>query len=295
MAQLRTLWTCGAKIFRNADRPAIACSLNFHTSGLAQKDQPPAESTKAINIHEDEGWLRRLLHQKKIETPSKSQSAVLSDLESVYELQVHKVKPECMLNYIQEFEKFVDLMKKKDTGAKLKGSWTVLVGDQDEAIHLWKYKGGYPAFNKALTIYRTDKDILKFRLARNQMLRSRYNQLLLRFSFWDFVGGRAPGNLYELRSYTLKPGTNIEWGNNWARGLKFRKDNNEAVCGFFSHVGQLYQAHHLWAYKDLQARKETREAAWSKPGWDDTVRYTVPLIRELQTRILIPTPFSPEK
>jgi len=30
-------------------------------------------------------------------------------------------------------EKFVELMKQKDTGAKLKGSWTVLVGDQDEA------------------------------------------------------------------------------------------------------------------------------------------------------------------
>lgn len=27
-------------------------------------------------------------------------------------------------------------------------------------------------------------------------------------------------------------------------------------------------------YKDLQTRKETREAAWSRPGWDECVAYT---------------------
>jgi len=46
-------------------------------------------------------------------------------------------------------------------------------------------------------------------------------------------------------------------------------------------------------YKDLQARKETREAAWRSPGWDECVAYTVPLIREMHSRILAPTSFSP--
>lgn len=149
-------------------------------------------------------------------------------------------------------------------------------------------------------------------------------------------------------SLILKPGSTIEWGNHWARALKFRQDNNAPVCGFFSHIGDLYMCHHLWAYKDLQSRKDTREAAWSRPGWDENVRYTgksiiwdwsvyldhglrsqfkelrqdyflvyllwhrkqsdnkvnritnntlflytVPLIKSLRSRILIPTPFSP--
>ena len=51
---------------------------------------------------------------------------------------------------------FVEIMDEKKTGAKLMGSWTVMIGDQDEAIHLWKYKGGYPAYNQALMAYRTD-------------------------------------------------------------------------------------------------------------------------------------------
>lgn len=40
-------------------------------------------------------------------------------------------------------------------------------------------------------------------------------------------------------------------------------------------------------YKDLQTRKITREAAWRKPGWDECVAYTVPLIREMDSRKFI--------
>lgn len=46
-------------------------------------------------------------------------------------------------------------------------------------------------------------------------------------------------------------------------------------------------------YKSLQDRKESREAAWRAPGWDECVAYTVPLIREMHCRILRPTSFSP--
>lgn len=47
-------------------------------------------------------------------------------------------------------------------------------------------------------------------------------------------------------SYRLKPGTMIEWGNNWARAINFRKNNNEAFAGFFSQIGRLYNVHHIW-------------------------------------------------
>ena len=55
------------------------------------------------------------------------------------------------------------------------------------------------------------------------------------------------------------------------------------ICFYFS------------GYKDLQSRKETRESAWRSPGWDECVAYTVPLIREMHSRILNPTSFSPTK
>ncbi|PIK53765.1 hypothetical protein BSL78_09355 [Apostichopus japonicus] len=103
---------------------------------------------------------------------------------------------------------------------------------------------------------------------------SRSNELLLPFSFWGQPPEREPGNLYELRSYHLRPGTLIEWANNWSRGISHRREQDEAVAGMFCQIGDLYVVHHLWAYKDLQTRKDIREAAWRKPGWDECVAYT---------------------
>lgn len=247
----------------------------------------------AATCKQDDWWFQKLMKVEKLDTPSKTQSTLLSDMECVYELQFHRVQPSKMHGYLEQCAKFVELMQEKDTGAKLAGSWTCLIGDQDEAVHLWAYEGGYPSYNNSMQIYRTDPEIIEYRQRRNAMLRSRYNQILLRFAFWEFQKQREPGNMFEMRSYELRPGSTIEWGNHWARALKYRQENNAPVCGFFSHIGKVNMCHHLWAYQDLQSRKDTREAAWSRPGWDENVRYTVPLIKSLRSRILIPTPFSP--
>lgn len=81
---------------------------------------------------------------------------------------------------------------------------------------------------------------------RGQLLRSRHLQYLLAFSYWPKITAREKSHIYEMRSYRLKPGTMIEWGNNWARGIQFRQNNNEAYAGFFSQIGRLYNVHHIW-------------------------------------------------
>lgn len=42
------------------------------------------------------------------------------------------------------------------------------------------------------------------------------------------------------------PGTMIEWGNNWARAINYRRNNDEAFAAFFSQIGRLYNVHHIW-------------------------------------------------
>ncbi|KAL4224175.1 Nipsnap [Mactra antiquata] len=244
------------------------------------------------DIPSQKSWFHKLLNVRTIAPSKESHAKSLSSKEVLYEVMFHSVKPEYMEDYLKQFEVYQNLMHDKNTGAELKGSFTVEIGDQDEAIHIWEYQGGYPVLNKATEVYRTDRDFIEFRKARNKMLRARRNQVLLSFSFWPELTAREGPNIYEMRSYTLKAGTVIEWANNWSRGIQFRQSSNP-VTGLFSQIGELYQVHHIWCYKDLQTRKETREAAWQKPGWDEVVQYTVPLIRHMETRILVPTPFSP--
>lgn len=159
-------------------------------------------------------------------------------------------------------------------------------------VHIWGYDGWKQA-TEVFNLIRADRTLIALEKDQEPFLRSRQNQFMLSFSFWPNPQPQVNNSMYEMRSYVLKPGTMIEWGNNWARGINFRRNN--AVAGFFSQIGQLYCVHHLWKYDDLLARREIREAAWRKPGWDECVAYTVPLIREMRTRWMSPNPFSPIK
>ena len=52
---------------------------------------------------------------------------------------------------------------------------------------------------------------------------------------------RQGSHIYELRSYHLRPGTMVEWGNYWAKAIKLRDyKHEEAYMGLFSQIGELY-------------------------------------------------------
>uniref|UniRef100_A0A7M4FVW2 Nipsnap homolog 2 n=2 Tax=Crocodylus porosus TaxID=8502 RepID=A0A7M4FVW2_CROPO len=243
----------------------------------------------------EDSWLKSLF-VRKVDPRKDAHSNLLAKREtsSLYKIQFHNVKPECLEAYNKLCQEVLPkIHEEKHYPCALVGTWNTWYGEQDQAVHLWRYEGGYPALTEVMSKLRQNKEFTAFRKERGNMLLSRKNQLLLEFSFWNEPVPREGPNIYELRSYQLRPGTMIEWGNYWARAIRFRQDSEEAVGGFFSQIGQLYMVHHLWAYKDLLTREEIRNAAWHKPGWDELVYYTVPLIQEMESRIMIPLKISP--
>ncbi|XP_018596007.1 protein NipSnap homolog 1 isoform X4 [Scleropages formosus] len=186
-------------------------------------------SLRRFTHSNDRGWFRSLFVHK-VEPRTDTHSNLLSKKEtsSLYKIQYHNVKPEYLEAYNSLSAEVQNrLHHDKDYPCEVVGSWNTWYGEQDQAVHLWRYKGGYPALTECLNKLRQNK-----------------------------------------------PGTMIEWGNHWARAIKHRQENQEAVGGFFTQIGELYVVHHLWAYKDLQSREETRNFAWQKPGWDTAVYYT---------------------
>ncbi|XP_055406188.1 protein NipSnap homolog 1 isoform X1 [Bubalus kerabau] len=257
---------------------------------------PSSLGVKLFYSKDNEGSWFRSLFVHKVDPRKDAHSTLLSKKETsnLYKIQFHNVKPECLDAYNSLTEAVLPkLHLDEDYPCSLVGNWNTWYGEQDQAVHLWRFSGGYPALMDCMNKLKNNKEYLEFRKERSQMLLSRRNQLLLEFSFWNEPQPRAGPNIYELRTYKLKPGTMIEWGNNWARAIKYRQENQEAVGGFFSQIGELYVVHHLWAYKDLQSREETRNAAWRKRGWDENVYYTVPLVRHMESRIMIPLKISP--
>lgn len=52
------------------------------------------------------------------------------------------------------------------------------------------------------------------------------------FSYWPMLEPRQGNNIYEMRSYRLRPGSMIEWGNNWARAINYRQKSQEVIVEF---------------------------------------------------------------
>ncbi|XP_002739910.1 protein NipSnap homolog 2-like [Saccoglossus kowalevskii] len=252
-----------------------------------------------FNTSESDGAGQSMLSKlfvKQVEPATAAHSRLLATKEYVYELQIHDVKPDCFEDYKAAAEQH--LKNRHEDGnipSKLFGSWITTFGHQDQAVHIWLYENGYKDIMQTRAMLLEDPEYVKYKKERLKMLVSRRNQLLQAFSFWGEPDPREPGNIYEMRSYHLKPGTMIEWGNNWRRGIECRRAKNENIAGLFTQIGDLYLVHHIFAYENLQTRKEVRENAWQKPGWDQTVAYTVPLIRKMESRIMRPFAHSPLK
>ena len=89
--------------------------------------------------------------------------------------------------------------------------------------------------------------------------------------------------IYELRTYTVKPGTTgdmVKAASTVSHGI--RKDDYGKLEGYwYTDIGPLNQVMHLWSYPDLNERARLRAALALNPRWGDEY---VPLIRPLIVR-----------
>lgn len=116
-------------------------------------------------------------------------------------------------------------------------------------VHLWKFSNGYTTARSFYELYRSDpvriifyqiskkvnltsinisrqrllqfliyllfKDISEIWRKRNEFVRKRRSDFILRFNFWPHMKPREGKSIYELRTYRLHPGKLLEWGKIW--------------------------------------------------------------------------------
>lgn len=146
---------------------------------------------------------------------------------------------------------------------------------------------------------RKDPEAAKLTQEVARLLRDRSNQINLPFSFWPQTYSRTErDHVYEMRSYTLRAGTMVEWGNYWAKAIEMRDyKKSEAFLGMFSQVGDLYNVDHVWCYDSLEERRAAREIVWQKQQmqWSTIIDGTMPLIRHMSSKLMVTLPYSPTK
>jgi hypothetical protein len=67
--------------------------------------------------------------------------------------------------------------------------------------------------------------------------------------------------IYEIRVYTLKPGSVAEYEKRFAPAYEVRQQYSAMYGMWHTEIGPLNQMVHIWAYDSLQQRADTRAAA----------------------------------
>jgi NIPSNAP len=96
--------------------------------------------------------------------------------------------------------------------------------------------------------------------------------------------------IYEVRTYTLRPGSVAEFEERYATRLPLREQHSKLGAFWHTEVGPLNQVIHVYPYDDLQHRAAVRDALAK-----DTARAQIPSGREFvvaqEAEIMVPAPF----
>ena len=95
--------------------------------------------------------------------------------------------------------------------------------------------------------------------------------------------------IYEVRTYTLKPGSVAQFEENFAKALPHREKYSKLGGFWHTEVGPLNQVIHIWPYDDLNQRAEIRAEAVKDPNWpphNDPDMYV-----SQESEIFTPAPF----
>ncbi len=101
--------------------------------------------------------------------------------------------------------------------------------------------------------------------------------------------------IVEERCYTVKPGTiHVYYKDYDPRGLNIQKRILGNLIGYFhTEIGELNQIVHLWGYDSLAERERRRAQLGADPEWLEYLKQSPDIIVKMESRILVPAPFSP--
>ncbi len=103
--------------------------------------------------------------------------------------------------------------------------------------------------------------------------------------------------VYEMRTYKTQIGKVEEFLALFeAVALPILSKYSKLVGFWYTEIGELNEVVHMWAYQDLNHRRDARAALFADPEWQTKfLPKARPLLFSMATKVLMPAPFSPLK
>jgi hypothetical protein len=202
----------------------------------------------------------------------------------IYEIRTYGIAPGSVAEVEKRFGEGYEFRKKY---SPLTAFLHTEIGPLNEVVHIW----GYQDLAERARIRAEAAKDANWPPKIRDFVRTMRSEIIVPF---DFVPAPQPGRMgpiFELRYYTLKPGTLPDTAKGWSEKLPDRMKLSPVVLAGGVEFGKANGFVHIWAYQSLDQRMQIRDEArkkgvWPPPGGADRL-----LTQE--TKICLPAAFSP--
>jgi hypothetical protein len=190
-------------------------------------------------------------------------------MQSTHALTIDNVRPGG-LAAMQEVAKAENI-----AGRSLVGCWTSEFGRLNQLYRLWRVESGDAGVSA---------------LARPEVLLNRDERVLSERR--PTVHSNDGPWFYELRSYQMHAGRVNEFVDLLLAHMELRETWSKCIGLWLPLNGDMSEVIHLWPYRDLAHRAQTRATSAAHPVWDAYRKKVLPMIAGQTSVLLSPTALS---
>jgi len=203
----------------------------------------------------------------------------------IYEVRTYTLKPGSVAKFE---ENFATALPHREKYSKLGAFWHTEIGPLNQVIHVWPYES---VEERNSIREAAGKDPNWPPKNDPDMYVSMNSEIFNPAPFMRPLGGdQALGSIYEMRSYTYQVGSINKVIDIWADAVPAREEFSPLAAAMYTDVGGLNKWVHIWAYEDLDQRKNVRAEASKTSTWPPPTRE---FLVSQETKIMVPSSFSP--
>jgi len=209
----------------------------------------------------------------------------------IHELRTYTVIPGKLAEYVEKSGS-IGRPIRGDRFGKLLGYWSTELGPLNQVVHLWEYADLAARAAARAGLAQDARWVKEYLPVSGPMLETQDNMILTPVAWYPLRTVSGMG-VYEFRMYRLHPGKLATYLDLAKDALAVREKYSAPVGYWSTEIGPLNSVVHIWPYRDANHRAEVRNAAAADPAWQAAVAQVTPLVRAQESKLLIPTPFSP--
>ena len=201
----------------------------------------------------------------------------------IYEFRTYTLKPGAVPEVEALFE---ERLPHREKFSKLTGFWHTEVGTLNQIVHVWRYEDAA----ERMRLRAESVQGPQWPPPIGQFINDMTSEIYIPFPGSPELKPAKLGPVYEMRTYTIKPGTLPQVIDAWNTKIEARSKLSPLVGVLYTDAGTLNQFSHIWAYKSLEERDAIRKQAIDTGAWPPPTR---PFLRTMENKIMLPSSFSP--